>query len=59
MSALQAALADVAQTSARLSRVSAQTYQNPYTALDWPPTVDPRQDWFSSPEQVTLAGTPE
>jgi len=53
-------LADsVAAVARRLSEVSQHSYQNPYTALDWPETVDPDVDWFSSPELLSLAGTPE
>ncbi|MCX5239583.1 diiron oxygenase [Streptomyces prunicolor] len=53
-------LADsVAAVAKRLSEVSQHSYQNPYTALDWPETVDPDVDWFSSPELLSLAGTPE
>jgi len=53
-------LADsVAAVAQRLSEVSQHSYQNPYTALDWPETVDPDVDWFSSPELLSLAGTPE
>jgi para-aminobenzoate N-oxygenase AurF len=57
MSGLRAALAEVSQTSARLSRLSRRAYQNPYT-LDWPPTVDAERDWFSTPEYLSLFGTP-
>lgn len=49
----------VAAVARRLSEVSQHSYQNPYTALDWPETVDPGVDWFSSPELLSLAGTPE
>ncbi|MET7575695.1 diiron oxygenase [Streptomyces sp. NPDC005492] len=53
-------LADsVAAVARRLSEVSQHSYQNPYTALDWPETVDPDVDWFSSPELLSLVGTRE
>lgn len=52
-------LADsVAVVAERLSKVSEHSYQNPYTALDWPDTVDPETDWFSTPEYLSLVGTP-
>lgn len=46
-------------TVRRLSRVSEHAYQNPYTALEWPATVNPEQDWFATPEYVSLYGTSE
>ncbi|BBA97116.1 hypothetical protein RVR_2717 [Actinacidiphila reveromycinica] len=49
----------VAAVARRLSEVSQHSYQNPYTALDWPEQVDPEVDWFSSPELLSLAGTPQ
>lgn len=48
----------VAAAASRLSQVSRHSYQNPYTALDWPRAVDPEADWFATPEYVSLAGTP-
>ncbi|WP_335984393.1 MULTISPECIES: diiron oxygenase [Streptomycetaceae] len=48
----------VAAVARRLSEVSQHSYQNPYTALDWPESVDPGVDWFSSPELLSLNGTP-
>ncbi|NUT22759.1 MAG: AurF domain containing protein [Hamadaea sp.] len=57
MSVLAAALAEVAPTADRLSRLSQRAYQNPY-AVDWPSTVEPEADWFGSPEYVSLFGTP-
>ena len=57
-SALAIALARVSQTSDRLSLLSVRAHQNPYTLVDWPAAVDPEQDWFSSPEYVSLHGTP-
>ncbi|MBV1855899.1 diiron oxygenase [Catellatospora tritici] len=58
MSGLATALAQVSQTADRLSRLSVGAYQNPYTLVDWPSAVDPEQDWFSTPEYVSLHGTP-
>jgi hypothetical protein len=58
MSGLREALAEVAETSARLSNLSRRSYQNPYELLEWPATVEPDHDWFSTPEYVSLHGTP-
>jgi hypothetical protein len=58
MSALRAALTEVTETAARLSRLSRRTYQNPYTQVEWPSVVQPERDWFSTPEYVSLYGTP-
>ena len=58
MSALRAALTGVTETAARLSRLSRRTYQNPYTQVEWPSVVQPERDWFSTPEYVSLYGTP-
>ncbi|MEW1866508.1 diiron oxygenase [Streptomyces sp. NBC_00669] len=49
----------VAVVARRLSEVSQHSYQNPYTALEWPETVQPEEDWFSTPELLSLVGTPE
>ncbi|MCP2322068.1 hypothetical protein HDA40_000575 [Hamadaea flava] len=57
MSALATALAEVAPTAERLSRLSERAFQNPYTTVDWPSTVEPEADWFTSPEYVSLYGT--
>jgi hypothetical protein len=58
MSALRTALAQVTETADRLSRVSRRTYQNPYVQVEWPAAVEPERDWFSTPEYVSLYGTP-
>jgi hypothetical protein len=58
MSGLRAALAEVAPTSQRLSRLSRRAYQNPYTQVEWPEGVEPERDWFSTPEYLSLYGTP-
>ncbi|WP_405163142.1 diiron oxygenase [Nocardia sp. NBC_01499] len=58
MPALREALAHAADLSQRLSQVSVRTYQNPYTAVEWPTSVEPEADWFTSPEHVSLYGTP-
>ena len=55
---LKDAIASLTDTAARLSHLSQRSYQNPYTVLDWPATVAPEQDWFSSPELLSLHGTP-
>lgn len=54
---LREALKGAARTAARLSDVSSRTYQNPYTAVEWPTKLDPAGHWFSSAEQCTLFGT--
>jgi len=43
----------------RLNQISRHAYQNPYTALSWPDVVDPDEDWFSTPEYLSLNGTTE
>ncbi|WP_117212892.1 diiron oxygenase [Allorhizocola rhizosphaerae] len=58
MSALAAALSQVSETTARLSRLSQRAFQNPYTSVEWPSTLEPERDWFSTPEYVSLHGTP-
>jgi len=58
MSALGDALAEVSQTARRLSQLSRRTYQNPYILFEWPDAVEPERDWFSTPEYVSLYGTP-
>lgn len=57
-SGLRQVLAGVAETSERLSRLSERHYQNPYTMVDWPERVEPERDWFTSPEYMSLHGTP-
>jgi len=57
MTALQKALVQLGEHSERLSRVSARTFQNPYTALDWPAAIDAGTEWFTSPELLSLHGT--
>jgi hypothetical protein len=48
---------DLAATAARLSAASRRAYQNPYEAITWPDAVD-RDQWFTSPELISLYGTP-
>jgi hypothetical protein len=55
---LKDAIASLTDTAARLSHLSQRSYQNPYAVLDWPRTVDPEEQWFSSPELLSLYGTP-
>ena len=47
----------LAATARRLSTASRRTYQNPYEAIEWPDHLD-RDQWFTSPELVSLYGTP-
>ncbi|SON61456.1 hypothetical protein MSIMFI_02966 [Mycobacterium simulans] len=54
---LRDALATMGETSARLSHLSRKSYQNPYTAVEWPEAVHPERDWFSTPEYLSLYGT--
>jgi hypothetical protein len=57
MSALGLALPQVTQTADRLSRLSRRSYQNPYSFSEWPQHLEPDQDWFTTPEYVSLHGT--
>jgi hypothetical protein len=54
---LKEALASLGGTVERLSHLSRRSYQNPYTAVEWPESVRPEEDWFSSPEYLSLYGT--
>jgi len=54
---LRDAIASLQETSQRLSHLSERSYQNPYTALQWPEQVEPERDWFSSPELLSVYGT--
>jgi hypothetical protein len=58
VSALNAVLDELRATSGRLSELSRRSYQNPYTAIAWPAHLEPTEAWFSSPELVSLYGTP-
>ncbi len=42
----------------RLCRVSREHYKDPYAELEWPAHVD-REQWFTSPELISLYGTPD
>jgi hypothetical protein len=56
---LKDALTSLGPTVTRLSQLSRKSYQNPYASLaEWPDSVDPERDWFSSPELLSLYGTP-
>ena len=55
---LRDAIESLSDTAARLSHLSERSYQNPYTAVAWPDAVDPERDWFSSPELLSVYGTP-
>lgn len=50
-------MADLAATARRLSELSVRDYRSPYDGIDWPETVD-RQQWFTSPELISLYATP-
>jgi hypothetical protein len=54
---LRDAIASLQETSERLSQLSERSYQNPYTAVEWPESVDPEREWFSSPELLSVYGT--
>lgn len=54
---LAVALGSLSATVDRLSSLSQRDYQNPYSSLEWPATVDPEAGWFSSPELLSLHGT--
>lgn len=55
---LKEALAALSETVERLSLLSQRSYQNPYTAVEWPDKVRPEEELFSSPEYLSLYGTP-
>jgi hypothetical protein len=55
---LAQALGSLTGTVDRLSALSRRDYQNPYRTAEWPATVDPEGAWFSSPELLSLYGTP-
>ena len=55
---LKDAIQSMGDTVERLSHLSRRSYQNPYTGVDWPEKVSPEEQWFSSPELVSLYGTP-
>jgi len=48
---------ELVATAARLSAASRRAYQNPYEGIEWPQRLD-RDQWFTSPELVSLYGTP-
>jgi len=48
---------DLADTVRKLSASSRRNYQNPYESIEWPDEVD-RAEWFTTPEFVSLHGTP-
>lgn len=47
----------IADTVRKLSASSRRNYQNPYEAIEWPDALE-RAQWFTSPELVSLHGTP-
>jgi hypothetical protein len=58
MTPLRQALETLSDTSRRLSQVSERTFQNPYEMVEWPAALDATSAWFSSPELLSLHGTP-
>jgi para-aminobenzoate N-oxygenase AurF len=48
---------EFAQTLDRIVRQSRETYYNPYNLFAWPETL-PADDWWMSPELLTVYGTP-
>ena len=50
-------MTELADTVHRLSASSRRAYQNPYEAIAWPDELA-RDQWFTSPELVSLYGTP-
>ncbi len=50
-------MADLTDTVRTLSAASRRAYQNPYEAIEWPDELD-RDQWFTSPELISLYGTP-
>lgn len=45
------------ETAQRLSALSRRHYRSAYAAVDWPQTVA-HQQWFTSPELISIYGTP-
>lgn len=58
VSPLREALATLAGTVERLSELSRRHYLNPYETVEWPQRLRPDEAWFTSPELVSLHGTP-
>ena len=50
-------MTELTDTVRRLSIASRRSYQNPYEAIVWPDELG-RDQWFTSPELVSLYGTP-
>ena len=44
-------------TVERLCRVSEENYIDPFARLEWPKELD-RDTWFTSPELISIEGTP-
>ena len=49
--------APLGATVERLIRASREQATDPYTAIEWPESVEPSSDWFSTPELSSLYGT--
>ena len=47
----------LAELSAQLCEASERKFVNPYEYLEWPETLE-RERWYTSPELVSLHGTP-
>ena len=45
------------ETAQRLSALSRRHYRSAYATVDWPLTVE-QQQWFTSPELISIFGTP-
>lgn len=50
-------MADLVQTARRLSELSLRDQRSAYDGIEWPEQVD-RVQWFTSPELISLYGTP-
>lgn len=51
-------MATLAELTTRLCRVSREQFIDPFSRLEWPASLE-RDQWFMSPELVSLFGTPE
>ena len=45
------------ELAGRLSKISVERSWDPYTAFDWPETLEPEAQWYMSPELISLYGT--
>lgn len=51
-------MAEWTQTLEKLCEASKKDYANPYLYPEWPESLKPEEHWFTSPELVSLYGTP-